>query len=137
VKALVTRYFDELLNRMDLSVADEILAEEGFVFRAGSVEVRGREEFKRYAPTLRNYFGELEFVIEEQLVEGDRGAAHVTMRGVHRGELMGVPPTGKPFAMPGVDLFWFEDGRIKEILVIANVLELLRQIGASPPGLPR
>jgi steroid delta-isomerase-like uncharacterized protein len=132
---VVRRYFDELLNGPEPAVADEILTED-FVFRAGREVDHGPEEFKQHVQRLHERFPGLRYELHDQIVEGDRIAAHITMHGTHGAELMGFPATGKPFAVPAVNLFGLHEGRIREILVVSNMLELLRQIGASPPGQP-
>lgn len=47
---------------------------------------------------MHDAFGDLAFVIEETVVEGDKIAARVTWPGTRRGDLVGVSGTGAPVA---------------------------------------
>lgn len=85
---------------------------------------------------LRSCFGELSFEVERILVDGDMGAAYVTMGGTHEGGLPpGAPATHKPFAVKHVHLFRFaEDGRALEHWAVRDDLGLVMQAGLLPPS---
>jgi predicted ester cyclase len=55
------------------------------------------------------------------------------MSGVHRGELFGVPGTGRPIEQGVITILRFEGGRCVERWSVADVLGVLVQIGAVPP----
>jgi predicted ester cyclase len=75
--------------------------------------------------------------IEDMLAEGDRVATRKTFRGTHRGELLGIPPTGKPVAIGLIDMVRLEHGRVVESWSEADNLQLLQQLGAHlHPGAP-
>jgi predicted ester cyclase len=59
-------------------------------------------------------------------------ATRWTITGTHRGDFQGVPPTGRPVTMAGVDISRFVDGRIAEHWAQFDVLGVLQQIGAIP-----
>lgn len=71
--------------------------------------------------------------IDEEISDGDRMALRATQTGVHRGEFMGFPATGKPFTMSVHTVLHFRDGRVVERWSTADMLGLLVQIGAVPP----
>jgi len=135
-KALVRRYYDDLWNRWDLALADEIVAED-ISFRGSlGVTLRGREGFKRYVETVRSAFPDFENRIEELIAEGDQVVARLTYRGTHRGELFGSAPTGKRVEYIGVGIFRLREGQIVEAWILGDTLALMRQVGAMP-GLAR
>jgi len=135
-KALVRRYYDDLWNRWDLALADEIVAED-ISFRGSlGVTLRGREGFKRYVETVRSAFPDFENRIEELIAEGDQVVARLTYRGTHRGELFGSAPTGKRVEYTGVGIFRLREGQIVEAWILGDTLALMRQVGAMP-GLAR
>ncbi len=83
----------------------------------------------------RAAFEHLNVTVEEMVAEGDRVAARFTARGVHKGEFMGLPPTGTPIIMTGIEIFRIENGRIAELWGEANLLGLMQQLGIAPaPG---
>ncbi|HEV8713032.1 MAG TPA: ester cyclase [Candidatus Binatia bacterium] len=129
-KAIVRRYVEELLNRGNLAIADEILTTD-FVFHgpSASESVRGPEGFKQLVNTLRTAFSDLHFAVEEEIAEGDKVVGCFTIRGTQRGELFGIPPSGKQFAVRGVDVFRITGGKISEIRALFDTLGQLQQLG--------
>jgi hypothetical protein len=66
-EALVQRFYGELWNRWQLSLADEIVSD-ALRFRGSSgTECEGRDEFKRYVRTVRAAFPDLHNRIDEIL----------------------------------------------------------------------
>ena len=55
--------------------------------------------------------------------------ARLTYRGTHRGEALGVPPTGRRIEYAGAAVFHFRDDRkIASTWVLGDVWTLLRQL---------
>lgn len=52
--------------------------------------------------------------VEDVLAEGDKVVAHVTVRGTHRGEFLGVQPTGRAVTAEGVEIFRIAHGKVAE-----------------------
>lgn len=75
---------------------------------------------------------DLNFTIEDMVVEGDKVVVRQTMRGTHTGEFMGVAPTGNKFSQMLTCIFRIADGKIAEIWWLADTLGLLQQLGALP-----
>ena len=71
--------------------------------------------------------------IDETIVEGDRVALRFVQQGTHAGVFMGLPASGKDFAMTGQTVLHFRDGRVVERWSSADMLGLLVQLGAMPP----
>ncbi len=44
---------------------------------------------------MRGGFPDIQWTLEEMITEGDKVAAHFTMRGTHQGAFLGVPTGGK------------------------------------------
>ncbi|MDD4138018.1 MAG: ester cyclase, partial [Methanoregula sp.] len=62
----------------------------------------------------------------------DRVTARFTARGIHKGEFMGLPPTGKAITMTGIEIFRIKDGKIAELWGEANLMGLMQQLGILP-----
>ncbi len=134
-KALVRRYYEQLWNRWDFALADQIIAQD-IAFRGSlGIAVRGREGFQQYMRTVRAAFPDFQNHIQELVAEGDKVVARLAYRGTHRGELFGIRATGKQVSYAGVAIFRIADGKILEGWVLGDTLGLLRQLGASslPP----
>ena len=59
-------------------------------------------------------WGDIRADIEDEICEGDKVVARVTMHGHHEGEFLGKPPTGKEYAVQQIHIYRFEDGRVIE-----------------------
>jgi predicted ester cyclase len=70
--------------------------------------------------------------IDDMMAEGDKVTCRFTARGVHNGEFMGLPPTGKKIAMTGIEIFRLRDGKIAELWGEANLMGLMQQLGILP-----
>jgi predicted ester cyclase len=70
--------------------------------------------------------------IHDQIAQGDTVVNRITWRGVHSGELAGVPATERPIELRGINMFKVKDGRVVEQRAELDFLGLLQQIGAIP-----
>ena len=93
-KALFRRAYEELWNRGNLSVADELIAPDFINHAASAGSNRGPESMRWLAAMLRSAFPDLHFTIEELVAEGDIVAGRLTMSGTNEGPLVGMPPPG-------------------------------------------
>jgi steroid delta-isomerase-like uncharacterized protein len=127
-KDLVRRYYEALWNRWDLDLADELIAE-SVVFRGSlGISVQGREGFKEYMRAVRAAFPDFHNRIEELIAEDGRVAARLTYTGTHRGEVLGIAPTGRHVSYAGVALFRIVESRIAEGWVLGDVHGLVQQL---------
>ena len=108
-KELVRRHFEEILNRKDLAVADELMAQdyvEHAVAPFGQAEpgrVNGPAAMRETAQWLLAQFPDLQMTVEAIVADGDTVAVRVLSEGTNLGPLNGVvPPTGKRFSARGV-----------------------------------
>src|SRR5262245_14886228 len=70
----------------------------------------------------------------EIVAEGDMVGYLFKMQGTHKGNLLGIPPTGKKIDVYEVGIFRLIDGKIAEGWFMADEVALLRQIGATLPA---
>jgi steroid delta-isomerase-like uncharacterized protein len=130
-KALVRRYYEELWNRWNLTLAEALLGE-GLTFRGSlGVAVQGRDGFRDYMRTVQRVFPDFHNHIDELVAEGERVVARLTYTGTHQGELFGVAPTGKRVSYAGVAIFRIGAGRIAEGWVLGDVHGLMRQLSGA------
>jgi len=130
-KALVRRYYEQLWNRWDFALVEEIIAADIALRGSLGIEVRGREGFQQYMRTVRAAFPDFQNQIQELVAEGDKVVARLAYRGTHQGELFGIRATGKPVTYAGVAIFRIANGKILEGWVLGDTLGLLHQLGAS------
>ena len=136
VESLMTR----VLAGGETALAEQLIHPE-FVNNEADPERRnGPSGAAATSDWLRSCFGDLRYDIHRIFIDGDMGAAYVTMHGTHEGGLPpGVPATHKPFAVEHVHLFRFaDDGRVVEHSAVRDDLGMIRQLGLlpSPPAAP-
>ena len=132
-KALVRRVIEELFNKGNLDLADELIAPDYVDHDTGLPEdVRGPEGFKQFVSLYRSAFPDLHVEILEQVAEGDRVATRWVATGTHRGELMGIPPTGNRMRQPGMEVVHISEGKYAEEWEGYNAMEMMQQLGVIP-----
>ena len=132
-KTVVRRLFDELWNKGNLQVADEIIAPMYQHHDASTPDLgKGPESEKKRVNLYRTAFHDFRLSIEDLLADGETVVARWSCRGVHKGELNGIAPTGKQFAITGVTICRFDHGKIVEGFVNWDALGLMRQLGVVP-----
>jgi steroid delta-isomerase-like uncharacterized protein len=90
----------------------------------------GREDVKRLFQVLRSAFPDLRAEIVEQFANGEMVATRKTFHGTHKGEFLGVPPTGKHMAFRVVDLLRVSDGKMREHWNVVDVTSIVGQLQA-------
>jgi steroid delta-isomerase-like uncharacterized protein len=134
-KAIVSRYYDEVLNQRRLDVLDEIAAEDYVEHDPFPGQGNGRADLKARVVGLHNAFNPFRFTVEDVIAEGDRVAVRWTNAGTDSGGFMGIPPTGKGFGIAGIDIHVVRDGRLAEHWHVVDLLGQMQQLGLIPaPG---
>jgi steroid delta-isomerase-like uncharacterized protein len=132
-KNAVRRLFDELWNKGNLPVADELIGANYTHHDSSTPDVgRGPESEKKRVTLYRNAFPDLRLTVEDLFAEGETVVARWSCRGAHKGEFNGIAPTGKQFAITGVTIARLASGKIVEGYVNWDALGLMQQIGAVP-----
>ena len=134
-KRFVQRYIQAIDDNdsSDWSVLDEFIAED---FVAHNPPIPGvsldREGMKQAAEIFRVATpGRHEIPL--QVAEGDLVVSYVVGRGVHAGELLGIPATNNEVETAGIAIHRVRDGRIVEYWSVTDVARVLMQVGALPP----
>lgn len=132
-KAIVRRLYEEAFNYTgDLSVADEFVAAD-FIDHAGPPGLPpGREGFKQLVMAWRHAFPDIGLTIDAIVAEGDLVVLAWTGTGTHRGELMGIPPTGKSGSVTGIVFNRMAGGQVVERWGNSDDLGLMRTLGVIP-----
>ena len=130
-KAIIRRGIEEMFSRGHVDVADEVFAADHVAHDpALPNDLHGPAQFKEFVRMYRTAFPDLELTIDDQIAEGDRVVTRFTARGTHRGELLGIPPSGNEVVVPGISIDRLVDGKSVESWTSYDVLGMLRQLGA-------
>lgn len=127
-KLVVRRYYDDLWNKWDLSLADELISDDVTFEGSLGVSVSGREGFLDYVRLVRAAFPDFHNKIEEMIGEGERVVARLTYSGTHEGDLLGIAATGKRVTYSGAAFFRVANGRIAEGWVLGDRKGLMDQL---------
>jgi steroid delta-isomerase-like uncharacterized protein len=130
-KMLARRTVEEVYNQGNLAVVDELAASD-LVIHSPSGDIHGPAGAKQYVAALRAAFPDLHITIEDQIAEEDRVVTRWSARGTHTGEFQGIPPTGKPGRVTGIDIDRIADGKVVECWTNMDDLGLLQQLGVVP-----
>lgn len=64
------------------------------------------------------------------IVTGNKAVLSFNLKGIHKGELFGAPPTGNVVNVPGIIIYEVEDFKIVKHTMVADTMLLMTQIGA-------
>ncbi len=132
-KALIRRAVEEVWNRGNFALLDEIVASDFVVhLPTPADDIHGPEGVTHFFGALREAFPDLHFTIEDLIADGDRVVTRWTARGTHRDEFQGIPPTGKQVRLTGTDIDRIAGGKVVECWTTSDDLGLLRQLGMVP-----
>lgn len=132
-KAIARRWNEEVWGKGNLAVIDELAATD-FVFNWAAPGVEpDLEGYNQTVSGIRAAFHDMDRTVDDMIAEGDKVAVRWTGRSTHKGEWMGVAPTGKQVTVIGISIFRIEGGKIMEEWTEADALGLMQQLGAVPP----
>lgn len=127
------RAVEEVLNKGDLSLADELVDANYIGHQSGLPDFKGPEGFRQFMTMMRTAFPDIHLTIEDTVAEGDKVVMRYTGRGTHKGDLMGIAPTGKQITITGMVISRHVGGKQVEAWVAMDQLGMLQQLGVAPP----
>jgi steroid delta-isomerase-like uncharacterized protein len=135
-KELVRQMVEEIFNRGNLGLAGQFLAPD-FVEREELPPgiSSDREGVTQLTSMLHSAFPDFQATIEDIIAEGDKVVIRQTWSGTHKGEFMGIPPTGRSVSFGVIDIIRVDGGKFVEHWGQMDSMGLMQQLGAIPaPG---
>lgn len=86
---------------------------------------------KHHIVGAESAFPQYEMDAEDVIAEGDRIVVRFTIRGVHKGDFMGIPPTGRQIEVPGIIIYRIADGKIAEHWIQTDAMAMMQQLGVQ------
>jgi steroid delta-isomerase-like uncharacterized protein len=120
-------------NQGNFNILDELVAVDSVTHTENWGMPANRTGLKLFIAAFRAGFPDLNCTIEDEIGEGDRLAAHWTMRGTHQGSFLGNPPTGRPVIVQGILYARIENGQMIENWILIDQMAMLQQLGIIPP----
>ena len=90
----------------------------------------GHEGLRQFMQTYLAAFPDIDFQLEQTIAEGDFVVQRWTATGTHRGELMGIAPTGRRIRWDHVSIVRVKDGRVVGQWAQPDLFGIYRQLTA-------
>ena len=127
------RLWEEIFPTMDLDGVAEIVAADSVDHSARPGEPQGVEGVRNTMRFLDGAFSDQSYEVHRTVEEGDTVVVHMTHRGTHTGEIMGIAPTNRQFAYDHIHILRFEGGKAVEHWGIHDFTSFAQQICAMTP----
>ncbi|NEQ50900.1 MAG: ester cyclase [Leptolyngbya sp. SIO3F4] len=127
-QTIIRRYIEEGINNGNFLVFDELFHPD-YIFGSPGEEFHGLDGLKGFIAMFRTAFPDLKIQVDDLTTEENKTVTCFTLTGTHRGELMGIPATGKPVNVHGTILSRFKAGKIIEEWEILDQLAMFQQLG--------
>ena len=129
-KIIVRRLYEEVWNKRKLEVVDEVISPSHALHDPNvSGSQMGPEAYRQQVTRFTTAFPDLRFAIEDIVSEEDKLVVCWTISGTHKGEFMGIAPTGKKVSVEGITINHIGQGKILDSHISWDALGLLRQLG--------
>lgn len=111
-KELVARFFVEGYVNKNYDAVMDCLAED--YMDHSPAGARSNRDAVGILRVVEEIYGELKLEILDLIAEGDLVATRIRFEGIHRGECMGIPVTGRRISFEALENFKIRDGKIVE-----------------------
>jgi predicted ester cyclase len=130
-KFTVQRFNLEVIEGRSREVFEELVSEDFVNHTAASGVPEGREGlWSTFDKVLHPAISNLKVTILDQVSEGQKVTTRKRISGLHSGELLGLPGTGRSISIDVIDIVVIRDGRYAAhwgINTLGAVLNALRQ----------
>jgi len=109
-----------------LNLYDASVIHHGFSSRIRPGIAGLRDHYDR----LLKAFPDMRIDIDDIIADGEKVAHRFLFSGTHKGEFLGMPPTGKLVRTPGVHIHLFKNERAIEVWQVFDNLTFLSELGA-------
>ena len=135
-KRIVRQFIEAAFNQHQAEKAAEYLAPD-MKWHGGTLgTVEGREQFKGLIAAIVGALPDLRNVELDIIAERDIVAVRAAVDGTHKGDLLGIPASGKHVRWDAVDVYRVADGKIAEEWAADDLLAFVYGVGAyTPPWL--
>ena len=113
-KALARHFLEAVWKQGDLDAIDEMLAPDFVDHSLLPGQGSSREGYKESGAEFYAAFAIADFAIEDQIVQGEKVMTRFSLRFIHRGEFLGVPPSGEVGEYSSIKIHRIVGGKITE-----------------------
>jgi steroid delta-isomerase-like uncharacterized protein len=132
-KKIARKFMDDAWSRGHVEIVDQLMSPKcRFHDPVFPSLTSGVDAYRKHIVKIREAFPDLKFTIEDVIAENNEVVLHWTVRGTHRGEFLGMPPTQKTASVSGTSINRIEKGQIVEMWSDWNLMSLMEQLGVAP-----
>lgn len=124
--------FGEAINTGKFEMIRDVVSEKVKDHDPAEIQGPGAQGYIDFFTMMRSAFPDFGVEVEHLVTDEDNVSFAYTASGTHKGEFMGVSPTGKQFSVRGMQISRFEDGKLVERWGATNELGILKQLGVIP-----
>ncbi len=130
--SVIAREYLEAWNRRDWEKFRGVLHPE-YTYTGGDGEKQqGPEAGLAVGQMFATAYTDGKIEIRKISTTGDVAVVEFTARGTHKGDLMGIAPTGKQVSLPFLIIYRIADGKIVQHWMSVDQLGLMQQLCVAP-----
>jgi predicted ester cyclase len=132
-KKIVRDYIQRVFNEHQPDLANDFVTPD--VVSHGGIlgEIVGAENVTGMLRSLIGPLPDLHAVEQDVIAEGDLVMMRLVITATQRGDLLGVPASGRQIRWNAVDIYRITEGRISEEWVADDAADIMYQLGAFKP----
>lgn len=135
VEERIRGFYEQVANNNRLDLIPEYATEDWLDHESFGEIPATRDGIGQFLTMFRDAFPDLHFTVDEVLVAGDKVTTRIRISGTHKGEFMGIPPTGKSFEIETIDILRMVGDRAAEHWGVTDAMGMMSQLGVSE-GVP-
>jgi steroid delta-isomerase-like uncharacterized protein len=120
-KTIAQKFVQTIFNERKIDEAKNFVTPD--IIYHGLEEVKGLENFKQWIGEDLKAFPDMNITIVDSFGEQDKLAMRWNLKGTFVKELRGSQPSHEKFETQGVEIFHFQDGKIKEAWTIFGTMD--------------
>lgn len=129
--APVRLFLEEFKNHANLDIVDTTWTSDCQLHVPGMQLPRGWDAQKKVGAMIFAAFGDVHVEVNQTIVEGDRVVERNTATAVHKGDFLGLKPTGKNVRWTENHIYRIVDGLIAEAWSEVSFHDLMAQIASA------
>ncbi len=130
-KDFLDAFTEDYWNKQNMAAFEKYFTSD-FIYHSAEGDMNA-EQYKGLSRAYFIAFPDLNITTDYLVAEGDKVVKVWTANSTHKGELMGIPATGKRIVVKGIEMFRIQDGKIAELWASMDNLGMLQQLGVIPP----
>jgi predicted ester cyclase len=131
-KAMVRRFYSEVFEKGNIAYIDKVCSK-SFKDHDPTNPTGDLAGVREGLSAYRRAFPDMKATVDFMMQDGNLVAARFTVKGTHKGDLLGIKATGKKVTVGGIDIVRFARGKAVEHWGEMDSVGMLVQLGVMKP----